>query len=539
MTRTSILLYWLLVVCGLAGLTFLRIDDLSSVLPLWLGTVAGVAVGQAVAWLRIRTWILVFAAIALVWGASTVSWQLPVMSSEVEDTVLAFVPALICGWFSMSERGGLAAFWYPGVLWMMVVLDDPKSQTFDLLASAPFVVGLGLLFVAFLRARETRRVALWQREGSARLSKNVSRTTLSASPLRTVSDLAWTATLGGGALVVAAWIAPQLWQKEEATRLRAQELAQALPSVDPNAPICCPEHDANRNRSERVTEYFPLVNQEKADRRFDSLSRTCTTACRNGVPLKFTSDDPVASTGYAPSAGGWGSTGLGHSSPGDYFPSIPAPHLFDETPAAVPTTPTVEPPSTPAVAATPPRSHDAPVGAAAKKTNGQARVSPGGVVAKDPGSAMPTTNLTPSARVSGTTRPAWEWMLTACAIFVGLQLFGRGLRRALTLRHLAHPFWREPVDQQISNHWHRMLVGLRDAGIHPAKDEAPKAFARRVGIEGMSTCATILERVRHGVRLAESDLHDMSHAAALVFRTAQKRAGVSGRLAAQLRWPLA
>jgi len=57
-TSTTTLLYWLLVICGLAGLTMQRLDTLGEVLPLWVGTIAGVAFGQLVAWARIRLWVL-------------------------------------------------------------------------------------------------------------------------------------------------------------------------------------------------------------------------------------------------------------------------------------------------------------------------------------------------------------------------------------------------------------------------------------------------------------------------------------------------
>ena len=84
-----------------------------------------------------------------------------------------------------------------------------------------------------------------------------------------------------------------------------------------------------------------------------------------------------------------------------------------------------------------------------------------------------------------------------------------------------------------------MLIGLRDAGIHPGINEQPEALARRVGIEGMDTCSTILERVRHGVRVDADDLEAMNSAAGTVYRHARVKAGISGRAAAWLRWPLA
>jgi hypothetical protein len=135
--------------------------------------------------------------------------------------------------------------------------------------------------------------------------------------------------------------------------------------------------------------------------------------------------------------------------------------------------------------------------------------------------------------------PPWKTVLFVSAGALALRALVRALRRKLTLRHLARPFWSETLDQRISNHWERVLIGLRDAGIHASDDEQPEALAKRVGIEGMDTCATILERVRHGVRVDAEDLAAMDAAAGAVFRAAQAKAGVTGRAAALVRWPLA
>jgi hypothetical protein len=129
-------------------------------------------------------------------------------------------------------------------------------------------------------------------------------------------------------------------------------------------------------------------------------------------------------------------------------------------------------------------------------------------------------------------------ILLGCVIAAGFVVAMRAARRAVTLQHLTQPFWSESVDQRISNHWHRMLVGLRDAGIRPGRDETPGAFAERVGIAGMETCATILERVRHGVRVGDSDAQTMAEAATRVYAAARDRAGAAGRLSGWLRWPL-
>ena len=101
-------------------------------------------------------------------------------------------------------------------------------------------------------------------------------------------------------------------------------------------------------------------------------------------------------------------------------------------------------------------------------------------------------------------------MLVAGALLfqvVGLAL--RPIRRLITLRHLRRPFWDETVDQRASNSWQLALIGLRDAGWHATSSEAPRQFARRAGVDGLDRCATILERVRHGVRVDAGDLDEM------------------------------
>lgn len=126
-----------------------------------------------------------------------------------------------------------------------------------------------------------------------------------------------------------------------------------------------------------------------------------------------------------------------------------------------------------------------------------------------------------------------------CAAAIALHVLGRAIRRALVLRHLASPFWSETVDQRISNHWQRVLIALRDAGVAPIRDELPTAFAKRVGIAGMETCASILERVRHGVGIEPLDLEAMGKAASSVHASARRRAGALARALSWLRSPTA
>jgi hypothetical protein len=133
----------------------------------------------------------------------------------------------------------------------------------------------------------------------------------------------------------------------------------------------------------------------------------------------------------------------------------------------------------------------------------------------------------------------WSGALALGACLLALQGLLRAARRALTLRHLARPFWSETLDQRVSNHWQRALIGLRDAGVCAAEGEQPTAFARRCGFEEMGACAEILERVRHGVRLEDADLDVMGAAAARVFAAARAKAGPAARFVAWFRRPLA
>jgi len=69
-TASTTLLFWLLIVCGLAGITAQRLDAVSDVLPLWLGTVGGVAIGQLVGALRVRAWLLAMVIMGGLWFTS-------------------------------------------------------------------------------------------------------------------------------------------------------------------------------------------------------------------------------------------------------------------------------------------------------------------------------------------------------------------------------------------------------------------------------------------------------------------------------------
>jgi hypothetical protein len=550
-TSTATLLYWLLVICGLAGITMQRLDAIDEVLPIWVGTIAGLGLGQLVAWARIRAWVI--AALGM-----TGLWLSPVffivfyrgVGGPAETMAYALVPAGICGYLSLSERGALLAFWYPAVLWMLVILDGPASTTFDTRTALPLVIGLTALFVAFLRAKETRRVALWRGHAAVRLAAPLSHAVLRASPLRAASQHAWTGLAGAAALVLAAWIAPQLWQTEKTKQTTAAALARGGDPSATNATgtpqRCCSQAAMLDTKRVRVREYFPLLHghDEEQGLSASSSSRPSCTVCQDGEPEWASLGGDYAGLGDGTSAGstntsppsyrygGAGPTMMG-APPSPMYPSDEPPPVSPWTRPTTPSAPNADAPTPPPVVTptpkTPPTRFDAEpaASAVARRTS-------------RPGEAAPEVILLASgAPPAPLSVPPWKTVLVVSAGALALRALVRALRRKLTLRHLARPFWAETLDQRISNHWERVLIGLRDAGIHATDDEQPEALAKRVGIEGMDTCATILERVRHGVRVDAEDLAAMDTAAGAVFRAAQAKAGVTGRAAALVRWPLA
>lgn len=555
------LVYWLLVICGLAGITVLRFGSYGAfvtsddVFALWAGSVVGIGLGQLTSFFRVRAWVPAVLAMFGFWFVLPIAFLVldGIFGATAQTFLLAFLPASICGYLSLSERGALVAFWYPAVLWMVVILDGPVPGVLDGKFALPFVVGLAALFVVYLRARETRRVAIWKAHANERLAEAKPRTVLRASPLRAASQHVWSAMVGASALVMTAWIAPHLWETAKDPWRAPSAAAHAYPQPRAYAAAagvrCCPVDGKQR---EHVKEYFPLKNGRDVDD--DSGLTGACQVCPSANPFAGSAevgtwhyvgspgsglsgtvgDNSLASWGDA--YGSYGSYGASAPStsvttppttpatydPLTYDPVATPPPVTPIAPAAVtpPPPPPVEP-AKPASPATAPPLPDAPAPPAAAKTSASLAAPP---------AATSATSITLPA--------PWKSSLGLCTLAFAFILFSRASRRALTLRHLARPFWNESLDQRISNHWQRMLIGLRDAGLQPARDEQPQAFARRIGIDGMSTCATILERVRHGVRVDADDLTTMAAAADGVFRAARERAGTAGRATAWLRAPM-
>jgi hypothetical protein len=509
------LTYWLVLVCGLAVLTALRIDEPEKMAPLWVGSALGTVMGQLLARLRLRLWLFGFIVLNSMWIGALM--LLPLWSlfetpaqpwASAETCALTFAPAALCGYLCLSERWTLAAFWFPAVLWMLAILDRAGGASLSGTTSWLLLSALGVLLLGFLRARESRRVALWQRHATTPLAGPSNRTVLREAPLGVASQLVWMAGLAGVTMLFTAWVAPHLFQNEKlgihkvsAASSGAGKLALNGSSALENE-TCCPENGVAEVEHRRIREYLPLLHgQDDQEATYNTRSARCV-ACVDGVPVGSTgttaSSAPVAPPPAAPVAP-QGASAQGTAA----APAVPPPIKPanpDPTPAFVPPTPKAPP-----VAA--------------------ARLRP----------ARPSHAVAQGSSSDGS---PLAWLLVMGVVGLMLEVVLRPLRRILTLRHLGRPFWPETVDQRVSNLWQLMLVGLRDAGFRTAPGEQPGDLARRVGIEGMETCATVLERARHGVRVDVADLDAMSRAARSVYRAARGKAGPAARAVSWLRWPM-
>ena len=212
-------------------------------------------------------------------------------------------------------------------------------------------------------------------------------------------------------------------------------------------------------------------------------------------------------------------------------PALPRPETIQPEPRqpepqVAPTPVPQETPPTPAPSTNEPSAPEPQIGSAPPKTD---RPAPSATRAQKPAA---------QSQASGVMR----WLSAFVAAIIALQLLRflfRPLRRAIHLRHLRKPFWEETVDQRVSNWWQLVLVGLRDAGYRTSSDEQPREFARRTGVEGVEKAAAILDRTRHGIRVDQDDLEEMSTASEAAYRSARENTSTLARAAAQIRWPLA
>jgi hypothetical protein len=524
-----VVVYWVALIVGLVVYSTARLDaeDLGA---LWAGALAGTALGQGLALRDVRGWFaaaivgmvaLVFAPMLAVGGAPAALWQ-------------ALVPAALCGYWSLGERTAPAAFWFPAMTWMLTVVDrldgDDAAATMDARA---FVLlgGVAAAFLAFLWAAEKRRLGLIGTVGSAPVVPG--RTSTLREPAgRTLARVGWWAAMAALTVSLTAWVAPHLWQSETLGGQQLTEFADGVGVGERDGVPCCPLVTGEAPRV-RVHEFLDVAHG--VQRPPARVGVNCV-ACERGWGVPGGAGYGVAATPAIAAAPTVPTHAPGDVAPLPPLPPLPplndppvVPHEVQPTPpqptvaAAMPPTPPTpsldvepSPPVTPAL--DPPRAHppQAPPMVAAMR---------------------PAPRHAP-ADASGLIRLLLT-MLVGAAAFVAATLTLRPLRRAVTLRHLRRPYWAETLEQRVSNLWQLTLVGLNDAGFRARAGEQPEELARRVRVDGVDACASVLERARHGLGLDDGDLASMAAAAELAYRAARTRLSMFARAAAAIRWPLA
>ncbi|HUS28548.1 MAG TPA: hypothetical protein VMZ53_08565 [Kofleriaceae bacterium] len=583
--------YWALLVFGMVLYTAMRLDALAILEPMWAGTIAGTALGQVLAVRRYRTWLAVLLIIAVA------LFILPHAPPELGGKRLwfAFLPAAMCGYWSLGDRTSLASFWFPAVIWMLSILDGAHAGAMPNGNGLVLFAGLAVLFVVFLRVREERRVALWRSVAPEPLASPLPMLVVKERAGMQLARGAWGVFVTGLGFAATAWLAPTLWKPETHD---GKHVAVGAESPNQIGVPCCPAVAEDEPTHTRVKEYFNIgradtehhVSEPKdcrvcpeeetyASNEYAGFTRPSMVGdvhYHDGVPCDGTGHyhDVPAVDGYGtytptvrigsyqPPSGTGGydgsspsTTGAGTpSSPGTAnpwatpsqwqnpstatpnangspypsgvsittnvpAPAAPTPSSYDYERPSQPTPPAAQP-HHPAAAPTPARPHLASNTSPAVTHNG------------------PSTPVRPD-RVGGFELLHWVAVLIAALFFVQLAaLLLRPLRRALVLRHLRRPFWSETVDQRVSNAWQLVLVGLRDAGWRADGGEAPREVAKRVQVDGVEDCATILDRARHGIRIDREDLDKMVASADGAYRGARTKVGRFARAISWLRWPL-
>ncbi|HET9625937.1 MAG TPA: hypothetical protein VFP84_31470 [Kofleriaceae bacterium] len=572
--------YWLVLLVGLGVVTADRSGtSVAAVAPLWFGAVVGTVVGQFLALRNLRLWLvaLIVAAAAYV--------TLPMLAFELGGFLMwkVLIPAALCGYWCLGDRTALIAFWFPTVVWMPAILD--RTQT----TMTPDRAGLALLGVlavglfAFLRARESRRVALWRAVSAQPLAKASAPALLRQPPGQAVARASWLVTITAVTAAITAWLAPLLWRLEpvRGEEIDVPELVDAplTDGVAVRAVPCCPRVHRIEIERARVKDYLDLgLGHDAASESLGEDGPACR-AC-GGLDVASTGEITGELAGDAPIEAAQAAeatlrapVGMPTPTPTPIEP-VPVPVPVESTPRAAAVGITLPP----AVESTPPR---APVESTARPSS-IAITAPPSVVAPTPpppavtpppGPTMATsapppapapTVTTPSVPPEAVPAPAphadphpdaprapavhhrapitwWPWLVTLAAgalIFPLVTLGLRPVRRLVTLRHLRRPLWDETVDQRVSNAWQLALIGLRDAGWRPDAGEAPRELAARVGIAGVEPCAVILERARHGLGIDAGDLAEVQRQADVAYAAARAPLGAVARTVAWLRWPL-
>jgi hypothetical protein len=571
-----VLVYWLLLIGGLSLYLIPQRGDMLPVAALSVGAIGGTLLGQCLALRDFRLWIA-----ALIVVITTVLCG-PLLPDGLAGAQLwrAFVPAALCGFWSLGDRAVVAAFWFPAVIWMLSILDRTTAKLAPEGTGVVLLGGLAVLFLVFLRASEARRVGLWRQVAAVPLATAKPAAVLKQSPRLQLARAGWGLLITALTVVVTAWLAPRLWQIEamrdapvsdapmsDAPMSEDLRAAVALPLPAIHDLPCCPRtRPVDRERS-RVKEYFDLGRSHEdrpASERETVDCRVCTGPRQAATGLVYDATVDGLDTGDLaitprPRAtrvtAKYGAASLARTAlPASATPTVPVPATTSSAappadvasmPAAATSTPAAVAPFAPAAATSGPAAVAPSASAPAAGAPVPATAAVGSAVASWPAAAPPLPARAPArsrsaARAHGPAVLPWLAALAVAALIfqlIGLAL--RPVRRLLLLRHLRRPFWDETLDQRVSNAWQLVLVGLRDAGWRAGAGEAPRELAARAGLDGVERCATILERARHGMGIDAEDLADMHTAADAAYGSARRALGRYARIVTWIRWPLA
>jgi hypothetical protein len=524
-------LYWALLAAGLVLYGVVVSTD--QIIPLALGSLLGSALGTSVALRDVRAWFVLVVLLTVAY----VGVPLGPEGASADHFWMAFVPAVLCSYASLAERWSLAALWFPTVVWMLTILDRTRgARTLDTFGVLLFAL-LAIAGLVFLRARETRRAGIWKRVAPTPIAEPRAARVEREKPMRPLVRTAWSIAMTAAVFGFAAFVAPRMWRVEKTQHHVPHDgVALGIP--------CCPGDDTYERS--RVREYLDLGrghdsgvdtwNECMACPSVASVAQFVYEGSSYAVHASYDSD-PVGVSGDVPVVSshwdGQPTTFAEIAPPGEHYPveqdnaihDAPAPRYASQvTPRPVPAPIAPAQPPSPV----PPSSMHPPAPPAPPAPHAPAMV--GAHTA-----AMPS-------HPAGDDSIGWlRWLVlvTGGALAGQLLLLAlRPIRRAVTLRHFRRPYWDETVDQRVSNSWQLALVGLRDAGWRAGEAEQPQELARRVDLPELERCATILERARYGVGLADDDLDGMRDAADAVYRDARRQVGPLARVLSWLRWPL-
>lgn len=232
-----VVLYWVATLYGLFVFSVVVVgtqdswglDDTLILSMFWIVTGVGLAVGQVLAFLRVRTWLLLVGGgilwtIFFVFVAESSMAGLPEWFNGFLFAVLFLTPiAATAGLWSLETNRALWSTWMPLLYTVGSVIAWSESQGTD---SEWFagdkwaiwdVVSFGILtlelvvLLFYLLTRETHRLALWKRGPMAPLQASL-RETGASRPRLSVGGLAVILVLGAVLSLATALVAPYLWR---------------------------------------------------------------------------------------------------------------------------------------------------------------------------------------------------------------------------------------------------------------------------------------------------------------------------------------